>query len=368
MTAAFAVFLVGHGLLHLIGVAKGFRLAPLPQLTQPITPLAGALWLAAAMLLVVSAGAIYLWPRWWWGLAVVAAGISTAAIVPSWADAKMGAAANLVVLAGALFGYLSQGPGSLRASYEDDVARASLMETAVAPLEEADLARLPEPVQRYLRVTGAVGQPRVVNFRARASGRIRSGRDARWMPLAVEQHNVVAGRMARYFYFGGSMMAVPIQGYHRYAGRSATMQVKAAAVVRVVDASGPEMDRSETVTLFNDMCLFAPASLVDPAIVWEPIDRHTARAAFSNASHTIRAELSFNDAGELIDFWSDDRYQVSADGKSAKNIRWSTPLRDYRQFGSVRLASKGEARWHEPAGVYAYIELSTGEVRYNVRR
>ncbi len=130
MTAAFAVFLVGHGLLHLIGVAKGFRLAALPQLTQPITPLAGALWLAAAVLLVVSAGAIYVWPRWWWGLAVVAAGISTAAIVPSWADAKMGAAANLVVLAGALFGYLSQGPGSLRASYEDDVARASVMETA----------------------------------------------------------------------------------------------------------------------------------------------------------------------------------------------------------------------------------------------
>ena len=96
--------------------------------------------------------------------------------------------------------------------------------------------------------------------------------------------------------------------------------------------------------------------------------RHTARAAFSNAGHTIHAELSFNDAGELIDFWSDDRYQISADGKSAKNLRWSTPLRDYRRFGSVRLASRGEARWHEPGGAYAYIELSTDEVRYNVRR
>ena len=367
MTAGFAVFLVGHGLLHLIGVAKAFRLAALPQLTQPITPLAGALWLAAAMLLVASAGAIFVWPRWWWGLAVLAAGVSTVAIVPSWADAKIGAAANLVVLAGALFGYLAQGPGSLRASYEDDVARASVMETPVAPLQEADLAKLPEPVQRYLHVTGAVGQPRVVNFRARASGRIRSGRDSRWMPLAVEQHNVVAGRMARYFYFGGSMLTVPSQGYHRYAGPSATMRVKVAAVVPVVDASGPKMDQSETVTLFNDMCLFAPGSLVDPAISWEPVDRHTARAAFSNAGHAIRAELSFNDAGELIDFWSDDRYQVSADGTSAKSIRWSTPLRDYRRFGSVRLASKGEARWHEPGGVYAYIELSTDEVRYNVR-
>ena len=66
MTAAFAVLLVAHGLLHLIGVAKAFRLATLPQLVQPVAPAVGALWFAAAVLLVASAGAIYLWPRWWW--------------------------------------------------------------------------------------------------------------------------------------------------------------------------------------------------------------------------------------------------------------------------------------------------------------
>ena len=365
MTAAFAVLLVGHGLLHLIGAATAFRLAHLPQLTQPITPAVGAVWFAAAALLVASAGAIYLWPRWWWVLAVLAAVVSTVAIVPSWADAKMGSAVNLVVIAGALFGYMSQGPGSLRALYQQDVAREPVAETATL-LVEADLGRLPEPVQRYLRATGVVGQPRVSSFRARTSGRIRSGRNARWISLAAEQHNAVAGRMARYFYFDGSMMAIPVQGYHRYVG-AATMRVKAAALVPVVDAAGPEMDQSETVTLFNDMCLFAPGSLVSPAITWEPVDGHTARAAFSNAGQTIRAELSFNDAGELIDFRSNDRYQASPDGKSFRKLPWSTPLRDYRQFGQVRLASKGEARWHEPEGDYAYIEMVTEQVRYNVR-
>ena len=178
---------------------------------------------------------------------------------------------------------------------------------------------------------------------------------------------MVAGERARFFYFSGSMMAVPVQGFHRYAGASATMRVKAAALVNVADASGPEMDQSETVTLFNDMCLFAPASLVDPAIAWEGADRTTARAAFTNAGHTIRAELSFNDAGELIDFRSNDRYQASPDGKTFRKLPWSTPLRDYRQFGQVRLASKGEARWHDPEGAYAYVELVTDDVRYNVR-
>jgi uncharacterized protein DUF6544 len=68
----------------------------------------------------------------------------------------------------------------------------------------------------------------------------------------------------------------------------------------------------------------------------------------------------------LRNFWSDDRYQTSSDGKSVKKGRWSTPLSHYRSFGPVRLASGGEARWHEPSGDYAYIELTLDEVEYNV--
>ena len=80
------------------------------------------------------------------------------------------------------------------------------------------------------------------------------------------------------------------------------MRVKAAGLVSVVDVSGNEMDQGETVTMFNDMCVMAPATLIDPSIVWEPVDASTARATFTNAGHAIRAELSFNEAGELTNF------------------------------------------------------------------
>jgi hypothetical protein len=126
------------------------------------------------------------------------------------------------------------------------------------------------------------------------------------------------------------------------------------------------MTRAETVTMFNDMCIMAPATLIDPAIVWEPVDAHTVRAAFTNAGETIHAELRFNDAGELTNFISEDRYQASPDGRNV-NVRWSTPVGAYRTFGSVRLVSGGEGRWHEPGGEYAYIEVTIDQVDYNVR-
>ena len=99
----------------------------------------------------------------------------------------------------------------------------------------------------------------------------------------------------------------------------------------------------------------------------QPTASRTANASFTNAGHTIRAKLSFNEAGELTNFWSDDRYQTSPDGKSVKKVRWSTPLGGYRSFQGVRLASGGEAKWHETDREYTYVELTFDDVQYNVR-
>jgi hypothetical protein len=102
MRMAFAVFLALHGLIHLLGVAKAFGVAELPQLTQPISPVFGTLWLTAALLFVGSAVAVLLWPRGWWALGICGVLVSSLAIVPVWSDAKFGAAANAIVLIGIL--------------------------------------------------------------------------------------------------------------------------------------------------------------------------------------------------------------------------------------------------------------------------
>ena len=87
MTAIFALVLVVHGLIHLLGFAKAFGLAGLPQLTQPISPVLGVLWLLAAVLFVSAAAALFVWPRGWWAIGACAIAVSMVVIVPSWTDA-----------------------------------------------------------------------------------------------------------------------------------------------------------------------------------------------------------------------------------------------------------------------------------------
>jgi len=362
VTVAFTALLVLHGLLHMLGVAKAFGLAELAGLSPVSRPL-GLVWGMAALLFLGAALSVWNWPRGWWAMGLMAIALSMVAILSAWSDARAGVIGNAIVAVGVVIGFLTYGPFSLRAEYEADV-RNRLQATVVPTrLSETDLARLPEPVQRYIRLSGAVGQPRVEHFTVRMHGRIRGGRDDRWMPFTAEQHNFQRDP-ARLFYLNASMFGVPIQGYHRYVRSTATMRVKAAALVRVATESGAEMTQSETVTLFNDMCLLAPATLIDPSIVWSMVDALRVRARFANAGHTIHADLFFNDAGELTNFVSNDRYQAGPDGMM-RQVSWSTPLSGYRWLGPVRMLSTGEGRWRDAGGDYPYIQLTIDQVDYS---
>lgn len=366
MRWVFLFVMVVHGLIHLLGFAKAFGLAQLPQLTQPISRPGGVAWLAAGLLVLAASVALVAWPRGGWAIGAAAVVASQLVIVLAWHDAKLGTVANAVLAIAVAYGYLTHGPSSFRARFDQERARG-LARPLVAPVvTEADLAALPDPVRRYLRATGFVGHPQVRNFHARFRGRIRSAADAPWMPFDVEQQSFV-DQPARLFLMDATKSHLPVQAFHRFVDGVATMQVRLVGAVPVVDARGPVMDRAETVTLFNDMCVLAPGTLIDPAIAWRSIDARSARARFTLGAHTIEATLMFDADGLLTDFVSDDRAAASPDGRAFTPQRWSTPMRDYRRYGAFRLASRGEARWHAPSGEYSYVELDIVDLAYNVR-
>jgi hypothetical protein len=162
------------------------------------------------------------------------------------------------------------------------------------------------------------------------------------------------------------MKGLPVDIYHRFVASSATFRVRLLSLVTMVHAKGPVMDQSETVTILNDLCMFAPTALLDRDVLWISSDRSSAVVAFTRGAHTVRAELRFNDAGELVDFVSDDRSRASSNGKTFTAERWSTPLSEYRNFGNRRLASRGKTLTHAPEGTFAYGEFELQSVDYNI--
>jgi hypothetical protein len=363
------VVVVAHGLIHLLGAAKGLGWAEVGALSDPVSPAMGLVWLAAAELVVVAGGLLAVRTSWWWVVGAVSLVVSQVAIVTSWNDAKAGTVANVVLLVAVGYGFASQGPTSFRAEYRHATAAALSrpvpdVSTAVA---DSDLAHLPAPVAEYVRRSGAVGQPCVTSFCAVFHGRIRSDANGPWMSFRGEQVSTYGPELSRVFAMDAALYGLPVDVLHVFVGPAATMRVKLCSVVPIVDAAGPEMDRGETVTLFNDLCVLAPAALVDAPVVWQALDDTHARGTFTNGAHIVSANLTFDGAGDLVDFVSDDRLQASRDGSSFTARRWSTPVGDYRTVDARRVATRGECRWHpsEPASQYSYLEFNLDDITYN---
>ena len=365
MKYAVTALLFVHGLITLLGFVKAFDMFPVAQLQTPISQPAGLLWLTAALLLMVGGVALLLGAQWWWAPAALGVVLSQILIFGAWSDAKAGTIANVILLIPIVVAALGYAPWGFRARYEHDVTEG-LHQPVAAPklVTEGDIAHLPAAVQRYLVFTGAVGRPQVQNYRLRFGGTLRNGPDDKWMPMVAHQQSFVSPP-ARLFFVKGSMLGVPFDAYHRYVGPAATFQVRAASLLTMVDAHGAEMNHSETVTLFNDMFLLAPATLIDPQIIWEELDPLTLRATWTNAGNTVAAVVSFDDCGALTNFVSDDRSRT-VDGKRYERLRWSTPVRGWHDVDGRRLLGSGEATWELDGKEFSYGRFELLDVEYNV--
>jgi hypothetical protein len=353
-----------HGLIHLLGGLFAFGAAGLPEISESISPGMGILWLSAAATLLAAALMVLRAPRIWWVSGLAGATLSQVAILSSWSDAWFGTPVNVLVALLALRAFAAEGPLGFRTEYRRQVKSRVTANIAPPLLAESDLSPLPEPVRRYLRVTGSVGRPVARHFKAVIRGRIRSTAQDPWMSFTAEQHNFLE-EPARFFLMDARRSGLPVDVLHTFHGLSARMRVRLLSLFPVVNARGPELDKAETVTLFNDLCLFGPSALVDPAIRWESADNSTARGRFTVGSNTISAVLRFNAQGELVDFVSDDRLFFSSEGNRLTPLRWSTPVGDYRDFHGRRIFSRGEGHWHAEEGEYAYLELEVVDLRIN---
>jgi hypothetical protein len=231
-------------------------------------------------------------------------------------------------------------------------------------LTNVDIAGLPSPVQQYLRFTGSVGKARPQNVQVEFDAQMFRKPGAAPMDAVSEQVNFFR-IPARIFYMKASQYLIPFRVLHTYQDGAATMVVRVASLFNAVDLSGKELTEAETVTLLNDICIFAPGALVDDRITWKEIDPHTVECRFTNGAYSVSARLIFDQEGALVNFVSDDRGALQDDG-TLRKVPWSTPISEYKEFDGRRVPTYGETIYHYPEGPFTYGIFRLKSIRYNV--
>jgi hypothetical protein len=347
-----------HGMIHILGFLKAFQFAEINQLTQNISKPLGILWLIALVLFLAAAIQLISNHDLWWITALAAVILSQFLILIFWQDAKFGTIANIIMLLAVIAGY---GFWSFENIFNSDLAVRLETNPKIEKnlLTEKDIEHLPLPVQRYLRYAGVINKEKVNNVRIVFDVEMRE-KGKEWFKATSVQYNFF-DEPTRLFYMKAKMFGMTVPGYHRYVEAKATMDIRLFGLFPIVKQSGDIMNKTETVTLFNDMCLMVPTTLIDNRIRWEPIDSLTTKAIFTNRGISISATLYFNEAGQLINFTSDDRTSIS----DMKQYRFSTPVKDYKNMNGINVPTYGEAIWQYPDGEFVYGKFSLQTIQYN---
>lgn len=351
-----------HGLIHFMGFAKAYGYGNITQLTKEISKPLGLLWFSTALLFIICIALYLLKKDSWVYFALIAVILSQILIINSWQYAKFGTIANVIILLVTIIGLFQI---KFKNEYKNEV-KIGLAESQKIPksmLTEAQIAYLPEPVQKYIRYVGCIGKSTVNNFRADFTGKIRDHAKPVWMELTSEQYNFIKSP-TRLFYLDATMKGLPVAGFHCLKNGVAYMDIRLLSMFTVEYQSGAVMDTSESVTFFNDMCVMAPATLIDKRIEWLEVQGNKVKASFFNNGITISAWLYFNEKGELVNFTSEDRSALGKNGETVK-LKWSTPLRDYKNMNGYKLASYAETIYSYPDGDFTYATFTIKDIGYN---
>ena len=252
----------------------------------------------------------------WWMFGAIAVLISQFLIIYFWQDARAGTIPNIIILIAVIIGY---GVWNFNGKFVNDV-KDGLMESATireSILTEQDIQNLPEPVKNYIIYSGAIGKPKVKNFKLEFTGHIRKREPSEWMEFTTEQYSFIE-TSKRLFYMDATMKHLPVAGYHCFINGTAYMDIRLLSLFRVQYFDG------------------------------------------------IFARLYFNDKGELTNFISDDRYG-EGDNKTMINLRWATPLKDYKEINGYKIAGFAQTIYTYPEGDFCYGEFLVKNVIYNYK-
>lgn len=368
-----AVFLLLHGLAHLVGFRAAFW--PSPEMKAKtallggavhVAPLAGkilgSLWLLLALSYVGAASLLIVRHA---AFTSVVLGASLASLVMCalyWPEAKIGLFIDLALVV-ALSLWSRGDREHLTRAFETELRAVALPSSHAPgePLSEASISPLPDPVKRYLRFMGVIGRPRDTSLRASFRARFRR-EPGEWLPCDVVQYDTRAP-ISRLFYMQLSLAGVlPVTVRDTYLRGHGRMLAKAFDWLPVADGSGDEFDAGELVTYLNDATLMAPSLLLGPETAWQALDERSFSVTLRDGKLAVTARVWLDERGAPRDFSTTDRFYDAPDGRRVRT-EWRTPIEGWQTAHGRKLPTRAQAIWMLPSGPFAYAALEFDPAR-----
>jgi hypothetical protein len=225
-------------------------------------------------------------------------------------------------------------------------------------ISEERIKKLPAPVRKYLKYSGALDKNQVKFARLKQTGEIRPEGD-KWIRFNAEQYMSSAG----FIWYAKIEPFSMIRARDMFLDGQGGMLIKFLTGFAIADAQGAEIDISSLLRLLSEMAVI-PSLYLNENIRWNKINSDSAEIVLKNGNLNVSGVINFNDIGEIVSFTTDERY-LFKNGRNVKE-RWTVKLSNYRDFSGFKVATKAEAIWNLLSGDLPYVYVDITDIEYDV--
>lgn len=359
MKYLFIAIVILHGLIHLMGFAKAFRLAELDQLTSPISKPMGIIWLTASLFLLFG-GVLYIINKpHAWQITGVGFIISVFLIISFWKDARIGMIVNALLLPVLL---TNLGSWNFERKAHQSV-KEMLAVSNQQVIRESDIQSLPAPVHGWLNKVAASNELTTSYAKIIQCGTMRTSPNASWSSFHATHW---ASFDKPGFVWCAKMDVGP--GLHvavmdKFVEGKGSMEIELQSLINMDNASGPAIDEGAMQRYLAEI-VWTPSFALSPYISWEPLDKHRAKATMNFQNSKASVVFTFNAEG-LVKQVEANRFYYQKNGHTKE--RWVVTIDEssYKRFNGALIPAKSSITWKLNQGDFNWFQLEVLAVHLN---
>jgi len=234
--------------------------------------------------------------------------------------------------------------------------RLQAARTAIAPatFDQAAIATLPPPVQRYFRAVLTDGQPMIAAVHLAHEGVFNSSTDqVRWSAFTSTQ--LVITQRPGFDWDARIHMApgVAVRVHDAYAGGEGMLHAAVSGLVTVADMRGSsQMAQGELLRFLAEATWYPTRLLPGNGMSWDAIDDSTARATLRDGDVDASLEFHFDAQGFVREVSTPARDRTVGD--RLVPTPWRGRFWNYVLRNGVRIPLDGEVEWVLSDGTFPY--------------
>ena len=362
----FPALLTIHGLIHLIGFSKEWKLGPVSMLkSKTLFPLSakmakvtGSLWFIACLALILATYFYILERDSFLIPALVGMGLSQVLIILYWYDAKYGTIVNIAIL---LVVVINIARVNFQRSTTGEItgilnAASSIHHGATYKNVET----LPTVVQKWLRSSRSTNIP-PSHVKIFQKGEMRTKPDGSWMNFGATQFNTINPPA---FVWNSQLnpgALITIAGRDKFENGQGSMIIKPLFIYPLANSSGDEIDQGAILRYMSEIIWYPEAALAE-YFQWQELDSTHAQLTMTYRNITASGIFSF-DADGLVKSFSAHRFG-DFDGEFRKEV-WEIRVTEHKEMNNHLIPNKGEVTWKLKEGDFTWLRMEVTDIEYH---